>query len=37
MSAVETTPAAGMPRTGQPLLRLENVVKHFPITSGIVF
>jgi len=37
MSAVEATPAPVAPRTGQPLLRLENVVKHFPITSGIIF
>ncbi|MDP9185521.1 MAG: dipeptide ABC transporter ATP-binding protein [Actinomycetota bacterium] len=37
MSAVEVTPSPGTPRTGQPLLRLENVVKHFPITSGIIF
>jgi peptide/nickel transport system ATP-binding protein len=37
MSAVETTPAPGVPRIGQPLLRLEGVVKHFPITRGIIF
>ncbi len=37
MSAVEATPAPREARTGQPLLRLENVVKHFPITSGIIF
>ena len=35
MSAVEATPAPREARTGQPLLRLENVVKHFPITSGM--
>jgi peptide/nickel transport system ATP-binding protein len=37
MSAVETTPAPRVPQTGQPLLRLQNVVKHFPITRGIIF
>jgi peptide/nickel transport system ATP-binding protein len=38
VSAVEATPAPGrVPRTGQPLLRLEGVVKHFPITRGIIF
>ena len=37
MSAVETTPAPRAPRTGQPLLRLQDVVKHFPITRGIIF
>jgi oligopeptide/dipeptide ABC transporter ATP-binding protein len=37
MSAVETTPTPGVRRTGQPLLRLENVFKHFPITRGIIF
>jgi hypothetical protein len=36
MSAVEATPAPGSPRTAQPLLRLEGVVKHFPITRGII-
>jgi peptide/nickel transport system ATP-binding protein len=36
MSVVETTPAPRVPRTGQPLLRLEGVVKHFPITRGII-
>jgi oligopeptide/dipeptide ABC transporter ATP-binding protein len=36
MSAVETTPAPRAPRTGEPLLRLENVFKHFPITRGII-
>ena len=38
MSAVEATPAPQAPqRTGEPLLRLEGVKKHFPITRGIVF
>jgi peptide/nickel transport system ATP-binding protein len=37
VSAVETTPAPRVPRTGEPLLRLENVFKHFPITRGIIF
>ena len=25
------------PRSGEPLLRLEGIVKHFPITRGIIF
>ena len=33
------TPATvrGPERTGEPLLRVENLVKHFPLTQGIVF
>jgi peptide/nickel transport system ATP-binding protein len=37
MSAVAEKPASEAPRTGEPLLRLEGVVKHFPITRGIIF
>jgi oligopeptide/dipeptide ABC transporter ATP-binding protein len=38
MSTVEAKPAAPSPRrTGAPLLRLEGIVKHFPITRGIIF
>jgi oligopeptide/dipeptide ABC transporter ATP-binding protein len=36
MSVVEATSTPSAPKTGQPLLRLENVVKHFPITRGII-
>ena len=33
------TPATvrGPERTGEPLLRVENLVKHFPLTQGIIF
>ena len=32
------TDVLGQPReTGEPLLRVENLVKHFPLTQGIVF
>ena len=33
------TPATvrGPERTGEPLLRVENLVKHFPLTQGILF
>ena len=37
MTTVETTPAREAPRSGEPLLRLEGIVKHFPITRGIIF
>ena len=37
MSAVEATPMREKPRSGEPLLRLQGIVKHFPITQGIVF
>ena len=37
MSAVETTPMRERPRSGEPLLRLSGIVKHFPITRGIIF
>jgi peptide/nickel transport system ATP-binding protein len=37
MSTVEETRPREMPRAGQPLLRLEGLVKHFPITRGIIF
>jgi peptide/nickel transport system ATP-binding protein len=37
MSAVEATPAPRPARTSEPLLRLEGIVKHFPITRGIIF
>jgi len=37
MSAVEATPAPKAARAGEPLLRLEGIVKHFPITRGIIF
>src|SRR6187200_3218471 len=37
MSVTEATPTPQAPkRTGQPLLRLEGVKKHFPITRGII-
>jgi len=37
VSAVETTPAPRNKQVGEPLLRLEGVQKHFPITRGIIF
>ena len=37
MSAVEATPMRERPRSGEPLLRLSGIVKHFPITRGIIF
>jgi oligopeptide/dipeptide ABC transporter ATP-binding protein len=37
MSAVEATPMREKPRAGEPLLRLQGIVKHFPITRGIIF
>jgi peptide/nickel transport system ATP-binding protein len=37
MSAVEATPMHEKPRSGEPLLRLQGIVKHFPITRGIIF
>jgi oligopeptide/dipeptide ABC transporter ATP-binding protein len=38
VSAVETAPKPREPkRTGEPLLRLSGVKKHFPITRGIIF
>ena len=37
MSAIEATPMRERPRSGEPLLRLNGIVKHFPITRGIVF
>jgi protein translocase SecG subunit len=37
MSAVEATPTREKPRSGEPLLRLQGIVKHFPITRGIIF
>jgi peptide/nickel transport system ATP-binding protein len=37
MSAVEAKPAREAPRAGQPLLQLRGIVKHFPITRGIIF
>jgi len=37
MSAPETTSPDKAPKVGEPLLRLEGIVKHFPITSGIIF
>jgi peptide/nickel transport system ATP-binding protein len=37
MSAVETAPRPMPERTGEPLLRLSAVKKHFPITRGIIF
>jgi peptide/nickel transport system ATP-binding protein len=37
MTTVETVPAREAPRSGEPLLRLEGIVKHFPITRGIIF
>ena len=37
MSVIEATPAPQAPRrTGEPLLRLAGVKKHFPITRGII-
>ena len=37
MSAVEASAPDQAPRVGEPLLRLEGIVKHFPITRGIIF
>ena len=37
MSAVEARPMREQPRSGEPLLRLQGIVKHFPITRGIIF
>ena len=37
MSAVEAQPIREQPRSEEPLLRLEGIVKHFPITRGIIF
>ena len=40
-TAATTVDAAAVPhapfRTGEPLLRVEGLVKHFPLTQGIVF
>jgi oligopeptide/dipeptide ABC transporter ATP-binding protein len=37
MSAVEATPVRDGSKAGEPLLRLQGIVKHFPITRGIIF
>jgi len=37
MSAVEASPTRARPPSGEPLLRLDGIVKHFPITRGIIF
>jgi len=37
MSEVEATRLREHPRSGEPLLRLRGIVKHFPITRGIIF
>ena len=38
MSTVEASAASRSPeRRGEPLLKLEGLVKHFPITRGIIF
>jgi peptide/nickel transport system ATP-binding protein len=38
MSTVEASAASQSPRRkGEPLLKLEGLVKHFPITRGIIF
>jgi peptide/nickel transport system ATP-binding protein len=37
MSVAEASRAREHPRSGEPLLRLQGIVKHFPITRGIIF
>jgi oligopeptide/dipeptide ABC transporter ATP-binding protein len=37
MSAVEAAPVRDGSKAGEPLLRLQGIVKHFPITRGIIF
>jgi peptide/nickel transport system ATP-binding protein len=37
MSAVDASPTSDRPRSVEPLLRLDGIVKHFPITRGIIF
>ncbi len=36
MTATETAPAAGSAPTGDPLMRITGLKKHFPITSGAI-
>jgi oligopeptide transport system ATP-binding protein len=37
MTAETLSAPAGADTSGEPLLRVENLVKHFPLTQGIVF
>ncbi len=36
MTATETTPPAASPRSGDPLMRVTGLKKHFPVTSGAI-
>jgi peptide/nickel transport system ATP-binding protein len=36
MTATETTPPAAAPRSGDPLMRVTGLKKHFPVTSGAI-
>src|SRR5690349_20543731 len=36
-TAVTTGAGATQPRNGEPLMEVRDIVKHFPLTSGIIF